>query len=169
MRFTLCVAATLLFAVPAAAKTHAFAIAKVDIEIPDTWKVETSADSLMAKFPDSTSGVLFAPHDKEKKGIDQVERELESEMRKMFKGLTLEKSKQVTVNGLKGFEVSGTGELMGDPIEVRVLALTLADGTVLMGMAFAHPSEIKVNGRAIDGIFKSVRPSKGGKSAKPAQ
>lgn len=149
----------LLVLVPALAlaKTYPHGDAKVSITIPDSWKVETEENSLTANSPDESVVLLFMVV--EATDTDEALKALDKELDKVVKNVKTDgKPEEITVNGMKGVVIDGTGKVDGQKVDLGLLVLSTKSGKVLFGLGFGETGKYKKHEADVEKIFKSIKP-----------
>ena len=107
---TLITVLSLCIPLVANARTYKDDKAKVQVDIPDKWKVEAEEDSLMAQSPDGEIGLIFLVMDAA--AVDKALDEMEKELSKIFKDVKPDgEAEEVTINGMKGVSIDAKGKI----------------------------------------------------------
>lgn len=151
--------AAMLISTVATAKTYPHEGAKVQVDIPDTWTVEAEDDTLSATSKDETIGLVFtvlAATD-----VDAAVDALDKELSSFIKNLRQDgKPGEVTINGMKGVSIDGKGEVEGVKMDIGLMILKAPSGKVIMVLGFAAGGTMDKHERAVQGIFKSLKPTR---------
>ena len=151
-------AATLL---PAStfAKTYPHEEAKVQVDIPDTWKVEIEDDTLQATAPKDAAGLVFSIVEAKElaAALESLEKELSSIVKDMK---ALGEPEKVKFNGMEGYTINGKGKIEGVDVDLGVMILKAPSGKVIVVLGFTSSKSTEKQDAAIEGIFKSLKPMK---------
>jgi predicted Zn-dependent protease len=161
MKRILVLALVAAFLIPATsmAKTYPHAEAKVEVTIPDNWKVEGEDDTLSAVSADETLGLVFTVL--AAKDVDAALEGLDKELSSFIKDLTPKKEGQpVTINGMKGMTIDAEGKIEGVAMDVGLMILEAPSGKVILVFGFAAKGTMNKHERAVQGIFQSLKPTR---------
>jgi predicted Zn-dependent protease len=141
------------------AKTYPHAEAKVEVTIPDNWKVEGDGDTLTATSADETLGLIFTVL--EAKDVDSVLEGLDKELESFIKDLRPKKDAAVvTINRMKGMTIDAEGKIEGVPMDIGMMILEAPSGKVVMVLGFAAKGTMGKHEPAVQAIFTSLKPTK---------
>ena len=153
----LTVLSVLLIPALSLAKTHTHAPAKVQVDIPDNWKVEAEDDTLSATSADETLGLVFtilAASD-----VDAALDALDEELSSFITGLRpTGDAKPATVNGMRGVSVDGKGTIEGVAMDIGLMVLQAPSGKVIVILGFAAEGTMGQHERDVQSIFQSLKP-----------
>jgi hypothetical protein len=144
------------------ADVHASKAGKVSVDIPKKWSVVNASDELVrAASPDSA--VAFVLWVVESADTKAALKKLEGELYSSIQGLRwFDKTKQLKVNKLPATWVEGAG-VNGAAAQLDVLVVvagpTAAKKGVIM-LAVVDHEKLVANKKAIETIFKSLKPTK---------
>ncbi|MFT7621716.1 MAG: putative Zn-dependent protease [Myxococcota bacterium] len=151
--------AAMLIPATSSARTYPHETAKVEVTIPDAWKVEADDDVLSATSADEMLGLVFTvlPAAAIDEALDQLDKELASFITDMEPD---GKPSEVTINGMKGITIDGKGKIEGVAMDIGLMILEAPSGKVVMVLGFAAKGTMDKHERAVQGIFKSLKPTK---------
>ena len=140
----------------ALAKSWPHADAKVTIDIPDSWKVEPDGDALNATSPDETAALIFVivPADTLQKAADEIDKELD----KIVKDVTMEDGKETTLNGMKAWAADGKGKADGKGVDIGVAFIQTKSGKILLVLGFGETGKYEKHEADISKILQSIKP-----------
>ncbi len=149
-------ATTLAFATQATAKTYPHPPAGVSINIPDTWKVDGDDNTLTCESPSGAIHMFFTsvPARKADAAVAALEKLIRTHVKKLKTG----KEHAITVNGMQGAVIDGTGVLEGHAVEVSALALAAPTGQYILAFGVALKGKAKAEKPASLRILKGLKP-----------
>ncbi|HEY3821630.1 MAG TPA: hypothetical protein VGL81_30900 [Polyangiaceae bacterium] len=150
--------ATALVAAPALADTTTWPSAKVSVDAPAGWTSTIKGNQVLLATAKGDIAVDFVtvPAGAAADAGGAAGRQLGKVMDKV----TVKNNKPVTVNGMKGAMVDGTGTLKGAPVVWLLLILdTPATDVDLMGIAIGVDSTVSAHKADLDHIFNSLKPT----------
>lgn len=140
----------------AGTKTHRQT--SVQFWIPDGWKVEESPEMLSATDPKEQVALLFMVRDgKDTKaalaGIDEF-------IAKFATDVKSQAPEKVTINGMEGVAIDGTGKAEGKAIELSIVLLKTPSGKVLTIFGMIEASAKAAHEANLVKIIQSLKPNK---------
>lgn len=132
---------------------------KVSVELPASWKTQAKGDTLLvAADAKKEIGVVFMITDPE--ATEATLAELRKAVGAKLKGETWEAPSQLTLNGMTGLAIEGSG-MMSDKkaaLSVIILETPAKKHVVLFGAVQADKEA--AHAKEIEGILKSLKPTK---------
>jgi hypothetical protein len=158
-RCTVLVALSLLFATASSARTYPNEGARVQVDIPDNWKVESSNNELEAQSADGSIGLFFTvfPVAEIDKAMADIEKEIESHVKNLKDNDDL---KEIKHEGMTGASMTATGTIEGESVTIGVVMFETSAKKVVLMMAAAKTSDWDKKKRDAESIFKTLRPLK---------
>lgn len=150
--------AFVLAVVPAAAlaRVHPNPAAQVQIEFPDTWKVEQKGGDIVAET--KAGAATFMLVTLEAGDLEAALGKLEKIIAETFTETKMGEVQEVQVNGLKGVAGGGTAKLGGRPVDLGVMMLYTPNRKVVLMLAMLASDEAKKLEKEMSGILGSLRP-----------
>ncbi len=134
---------------------------KVSVDIPTKWSFDAKDLLIRAVSPDN--GVAFVLLVVESSDLKEGLKRIEGELYSSIQGLKwVDKVRKLSINKLPGKWVEGTGvNARGTQLDVLVVLAgpTAAKKGVIM-MAIVEHEKLAANTKAIQGIFKTLKPTK---------
>lgn len=132
---------------------------QVSVELPDSWKTQATGDTLLVSAdPKNEIGVVFMITDPGK--TEATLAKLRKSVGKRLKGDTWEAPQQLTLNGMSGLLIEGSGMMKDKKVSLSVVILetpakkhVVIFGSIQADKAAAHAAEV-------EGILKSLKPLK---------
>lgn len=160
---TIWFAAPILFALaligaPALADTTTWPSAKVSVDSPPGWTSTIKGNQVLLATAKGDIAVDFVTVPAG--GVNDAAGAAGRQLGKMMDKVTVKNNKPVTINGMKGAMVDGTGVLKGTPVVWMILILdTPATDVDLMGIAIAADATISARKADLDYIFGHLKPT----------
>ena len=139
---------------------HTHDAGKVEIDIPDTWKVDKKQGILVGESKDKAVGLMFWVVDKGdvKEAIKLLDKALEG---KMTDVKWPKKPQNTTHNGLKGIKNTGTAKVNGKDAYVMVAVLgptATKKGVIVLGVI--DQTKVTEHKAELENIFASLKKTK---------
>jgi hypothetical protein len=147
-----------LVAAPALAGTTTWPSAKVSVDTPTGWTATIKGNEVDLAAPKGDIAVVFVtvPAGAVKDAGAAVGRQLS----KSVDNVTVKNNKPVTINGMSGAMVDGTGSIKGTPVVWMVLILdTPATDVDMMSITIAADATVSAHKADLDFIFAHLKPT----------
>jgi hypothetical protein len=147
-----------LVAAPALAGTTTWPSAKVSVDTPAGWTATIKGNEVDLAAPKGDIAVVFVtvPAGAVKDASTAVGRQLG----KSIDNLKVKETKPVTINGMSGSMVDGSGSIKGAPVVWMVLILdTPATDVDLMSITIAADATLSAHKSEVDFIFNHLKPT----------
>ena len=161
MRLALAVLIALTTTSVARADVYPSKAGKVSIDIPKKWSVTASDELVRAASPDSAVAFVFWVV--ESTDVKENVKNLEKELYSSIQGLRwVDKTKKLKINGMAATWVEGIGVNAAEnqlDVLVVVAGPTKTKKGVVM-LAVVEHDKLKANEKTIQGLFKTLKPTK---------
>lgn len=155
----LALAALALMASPAAAETKTHAAAKIQMDVPTGWKMQTQGDVMSVADPTDELGFVFIVTDA--KELDKIVARLDKEVGKIASDIQWKKKKPepLTLNGMKGLGNKGTGKVSGKNADLALLLLRTPADKVLLILGAVESSKKEAHKAEVQQFIASIKPA----------
>jgi predicted Zn-dependent protease len=155
----LALAALALMASPAAAETKTHATAKIQMDVPTGWKMQSKGDVMSLADPTDELGFVFIVTDA--KELDKVVARLDKEVGKIASDITWKKKQPepLTLNGMKGLGNKGTGKVSGKSADLALLLIRTPADKVLLILGAVESSRKDAHKAEVQKFIASIKPA----------
>lgn len=155
----LALAALALTAAPAAAETKTHSAAKIQMDVPSGWKVQSKGDVMSVADPTDELGFIFIITDA--KDLDSVVAKLDKEVAKVASDITWKKKKPepLTLNGMKALGNKGTGKVAGKSADLALLLVRTPADKVLLILGAVESSRKDAHRAEVQQFIASIKPA----------
>jgi hypothetical protein len=143
---------------PALADRLTHKVARVSIEVPKGCK--SAGDKVLTiGDPDDEVAVSFVVVDSG--SIGRAAKAAGRQLAKTIKKLAIGKGEKITLNGMPGVKIEGTGRMEHKRVDLMILVLdTPAEDRDLMVIAIGESAKIGKHKRALRHVFDNIKPLK---------
>jgi hypothetical protein len=146
-----------LAATPALADTITHRLAKVTIDVPDTWKSATNGDVITLADQHENVAISFGVVDAG--AVHHATKVAVSNLGEKIKHLNFKAEQAVSFNGLAGYAIEGDGTVDGKDISLMVAVLdTPSDDKDLLIVALGEDVKLVKHKDEVLYIFNHLRP-----------
>lgn len=156
MKKLLLITIALVAAGTLSAKKYPHADAGVVVDIPGSWTVTGDEHSLSADTKDGHAHLSFIIMPAE--SVEAAMNALDAELSKSIQNLKHDAGRDVTINGMQGHSVDGTGTVDGHAVEVGVMILKTPTGKILVVFGVISEEGAKKHHNALVRILKGIKP-----------
>ena len=148
-----------LAAAPAAAEVKKHPTAKVEIDVPSTWKMDGKADVMTLADPTNEVGIILIVT--EAKDLQKVVGELDKQLAKVATDIKWAKPKPeaVKLNGMDALANRGTGKVSGKDANLGLLLVHTPADKILLVVAMVEAAKDAQHKAEIDKLISSIKPS----------
>jgi len=148
-----------LFAAPAHAETRTHEGAKVTLDVPSGWKVETDGDSMTINDPKEE--VAFFLHVLDVDALDKAVDALDKEVGKSFQNVKWEdEPSEQKINGMDSLILEGTAKIDGKPVDIGVLLVATPAKKILLVLGAVEHDKAKKHDKDVEHFLTSIKPMK---------
>ncbi len=162
MRAKLLFAVALLavFAVwaPAAAEIKTHPTAKVQFEVPDSWKTKADGDAMAIVDPSQEMFFYFIVADA--KDLNNIAAELDKRLANLVTDVKWAKPEKATVNGMPALKRKGEGKVSGTPSNIGLVLVQTPAAKVLVVLAAVETAKYPAHKDEIAKLLNSIKPAK---------
>jgi predicted Zn-dependent protease len=127
----------------------------VTVDIPSSWKVDGTKNSLQATSKPGNAFVVMRVLKDEK--TDAALAHLDEQLGTLLQNIQHGASEQLELNGLQAHWTEGTGELNGTAVEFDVVVVATPSGKYLLVMGMIAVDAAKKERKGITRILRSVK------------
>jgi hypothetical protein len=147
-----------LVAAPALADRLTHKVAQVEIDVPHGWK-QAGSKVLTIGDPDDEVAVTFVVVPTG--AVAKAAKAAGKQLAKMIKRLKIGRAAKITLNGMPGVKIEGSGRIDDKMVEVLMLVLdTPSDDHDLMVIAIGEKDKISKHKRSLKHVFDHISPLK---------
>jgi len=151
--FIIAVVCSLIFSFNIMSEEFKHKDAGIKMSVPKGWKVKTDEDDLEITSPDDLVMMFFSVI--EPKDIDAAVKELDKELGKLMKKVQSGKIKESKVNGMKLYELEGSGYIEGLKVDWGIYIVNAKKPVFIISIFLPG---WKKWGKTLDAFGESIKP-----------
>lgn len=156
-KFLLAVGLLFSLQLAALAKTYSYDNAKVQFQVPDDFSVKMRGKVLTVVSPSKSLSMIFDSLAGD--SIEQVGPRINKEVARYVKNLKFtERPQSITINGLSGRSLTGTGTIQSIPYKVNYTALRTESNRIFFVVSLVNANATTEAAPVVQGILTSIKP-----------
>jgi hypothetical protein len=146
-------AATPVSTTPEGDNVYTSAEGGIQFEVPPTWKTEIEGEVIKISTPDDVLNISLWVH---KEGdIEEASQEIGKELAKVMTNIEMGKEQENTLNGMKVYSVTGTGDIEGTKVQWSVDVIEAKKP--VFALSFAAPNLWEKHQKEFKAFVNSIK------------